>query len=161
MRNSTTIMRTMRTFACVAMVGGALGGPISGASASDASIKSVIKSYDSKILVAEGHVVTAIGQYKKNGNPSGVTVALGKSIVVLRSLKSAIGAQSVSSAKVKEGKIKFEKGLKGVIVAYQHLKTAFGEKSASPQAAKVQASKALKSIKAARGELQEGAKLLG
>lgn len=160
MRN-TAMVRVVRAVACTAILGGVLAGPVAGASASDASIKAVIKSYDSKILVSEGHVVTAIGNYKKSGSPSGVTTAIGKSIVVLRSLKSAIGAQSASSTKVKEGKVKFEKGLKGVIVAYEHLKTAFGEKQASPQAAKVQASKALKSLKQAKSELREGAKLLG
>ena len=52
-----------RAAVCMAVLGGALAGPVAGASASDASIKSVIKSYDSKILVAEGHVVTALGEY--------------------------------------------------------------------------------------------------
>jgi hypothetical protein len=154
-------VRVARAFACAIAVGAVLGGSIASAGASDASIKSVIKSYDSKILVAEGHVVTALGQYKKDGNASGVTSAIGKSIVVLRSLKTAIGTQTASSPKVKTGKAKFEQGLQGVIFAYQHLKTAFGEKKVSPQAAKAQAKKALKSIKKASAELKEGAKLIG
>jgi hypothetical protein len=160
MRNTARV-RTVRAIACAVVLGAALGGSISSASASDASIKSVIKSYGSRILLAEGHVLTALGEYKKTGNPREVTTTIGKSIVVLRSLKSALGAQSASSPKVSEGKVKFEKGLKGVIVAYQHLKTAFGEKKARPRAAKRQARKALKSIDEASGELKEGAKLIG
>jgi hypothetical protein len=150
----------IRAVVAAAAVLGVLAGPVAGASASDASIKSVIKSYDSKILVAEGHVVSALGEYKTTGDPTKVDAAITKSVAVLRSLKTAIGTQSASSTKVKEGKIKVEKGLKGVIVAYLHLKTAFGEKSASPAAAKEQASKALKSLKEANSELKEGAKLL-
>jgi hypothetical protein len=150
----------LRAVVAATAVLGVLAGPVAGASASDASIKSVIKSYDSKILVAEGHVVSALGEYKTTGDPTKVDAAIAKSVTVLRALKSAIGTQSASSTKVKEGKIKFEKGLKGVIVAYEHLKTAFGEKSVSPAAAKEQASKALKSLKEAGSELKEGAKLL-
>jgi hypothetical protein len=36
------------------------------------------------------HVLTAIGEFKKSGNPNGVKAAITKSIVVLRSLESAI-----------------------------------------------------------------------
>jgi hypothetical protein len=151
---------TARAAVCMAVLGGVLTGPIAGASASDASIKSAIKSYNSKILVAEGHVVTALGEYKTSGNPSGVETAIAKSITVLSSLKTAIASQSASTPKVKTGKTKFEKGLQTVIGAYRHLKTAFGEKAASPAAAKEQAAKALTSLKKAKAELREGAKLL-
>jgi hypothetical protein len=159
MRNRA-MSRAVRALACGAVLSAVLAGPIAGASASDASIKSVIKSYDSKILVAEGHVVSALGEYKKSGDPSGVTSAITASVGVLRSLKSAIAGQSASSPKVKQGKAKFEKGLQKIIVGYQHLKTAFGEKKASPQAAKQQAAIALSSLKRAKKELNEGAKLL-
>jgi hypothetical protein len=159
MKNSVMV-RIVRVAACVAVVGGVLVGPIGGASASDASIKSAIKSYESKILVSEGRVVTAIGEFKKSGNPGGVKAALTKAIVVLRSLKSAIATQSASSPKVKEGKAKIEKGLRSVILAYQHLKKAFGEKQASPQSAKAEAKKGLSAVRKGRKELREGAKLL-
>jgi hypothetical protein len=141
-------------------LGAMLAGPVSGASASDASIKAAIKSYNSKILVAEGHLVTAIGEYKKSGSPSGVQSALQKSIAVLESLKSKIAAQSASSQRVKLGKSKFEKGLQSVILAYQRLKKAFGEKKVSPRAAKAEAVKAVSAVKSGRTELREGAKLL-
>lgn len=157
---SSVMVRGVRVVACVAVVGGVLVGPVGGASASDASIKSVIKSYESKILVSEGHVVTAIGEFKKSGNPSGVKGALTKAIVVLRSLKSAIATQSASAPKVKEGKAKLEKGLRSVILAYQHLKKAFGEKKASPQSANAEAKKGLSAVRKGHKELREGAKLL-
>jgi hypothetical protein len=143
-----------------AVLGGVLIGPVSGAAASDASIKAVIKSYDSKILTAEGHVLTALGAYKKSGNPSGAQAAIQKSIAVLSSLKSKIASQPASSNRVKLGKAKFEQGLQAVVVAYGHLKTALGEKKVSPQAAKAEAKKALLAVKAGSKELREGAKLL-
>ncbi len=143
------------------LLGGGLLGPVASAGASDASIKAVIKSYGSKILIAEGHVLTALGHYKKNGDPSAVKAAITNSVAVLGSLKSAIGTQTASSPKVKTGKTKFEKGLQTVIRAYDKLKQAFGEKKASPQAAKAEAKKALRAVKQGSKELREGAKLLG
>ncbi len=145
---------------CAAVAGSALAGPVSGASASDASIKAVIKSYDSKILVAEGHVLTALGEYKNTGEPADVQSAISSSISVLSSLESKVAAQPASSTRVKAGKAKFDKGLKTVVVAYRHLKSAIGEKKASPQAAKEEAKKALSAVKAGAKELKEGAKLL-
>jgi hypothetical protein len=145
----------------VAVVGCMLAGLVtSAASASDASIKAVIKSYDSKILVAEGHLVTAIGEYKEKGNPAGVQKAIRTTTSVLLSLKSKIASQSASSPRVKLGKAKFVKGLQRVVVAYRHLGKAFGEKKVSPQAAKMEARKAVRIVKGARLELREGAKLL-
>jgi hypothetical protein len=159
MKNSMMV-GIVRAVACVAVVGGLLVGPVGAASASDASIKSVIKSYESKILVSEGHVVTAIGEYKTSGDPTGVQTAIAQAANVLGSLKSAIASQSASSPKIKEGKAKFEKGLRDVILAYQHLKKAFGAKKASPQIAKAEAKKALSAIKKGNKELRAGAKLL-
>jgi hypothetical protein len=158
--NNSTAMKIVRLASCAMVLGALLAGPVAGATASDASIKSVIKSYDSRLLVAEGHTVTAIGEYRQSGNPSGVKAALTKSIALLRSLRSAIAPQSASSPRVKAGKAKVEKGLGAVILAYQHLKKAFGEKKASPQNAKAEAKKALSAIRKGRKELREGARLL-
>jgi hypothetical protein len=152
--------RMLRSAVCVAVLGAVLVAPVSGASASDASIKAVIKSYSPRILVAEGHVLTAIGRYKKSGNPSAVKSALATSISVFGSLKSKIAAQSASSTRVRAGQAKFEKGLQKVILAYRSLQTAFGEKRASPTAAKAEAKKALRAVKAGHKEIVEGAKLL-
>jgi hypothetical protein len=152
--------RTLRIAVCVAVLGAVLVAPVSGASASDASIKAVIKSYNSRILVAEGHVLTAIGRYKKSGNPTGVRSALATSIVLFGSLKSKIAAQSASSTRVRAGRAKFEKGLQKVILAYRRLRTAFGEKRARPGAAKAEARKALRAVKAGHEEIVEGVKLL-
>jgi hypothetical protein len=153
-------LRLTRTALCVVVLGSVLTIPIASAAASDASIKATIKSYSARITVAEGHLLTAIGKYKASGNPTVVDAALKKSIGVFRALKAKVGVQSASSTRIKTGKRKFESGLQQVIVAYEHLKTAFGEKRASPQAAKAQAKKALLAVKAGRKELMEGAKLL-
>ena len=95
---------------CLATVGAA--GSASTASASDASIKRAIKKYEPKILVVEGHVLSAIGQYRKTGQPAGVEAALSKSIAVFRSLKAKIAAQSAIELKVEQGKLKLIKGLR-------------------------------------------------
>jgi hypothetical protein len=149
-----------RAALCAAVLAGVLAGPVSGASASDASIKAVIKSYNSKILVSEGHVVSAIGEFKSSGNPKGVQAALRKATVVLGSLKSKIAAQSASGRRVKLGKTKLEQGLQKVILAYERLEKAFGEKQVSPAAAKAEAKKAVAAVNAGRADLREAVKLL-
>jgi hypothetical protein len=157
MRNS----RTAEVVVCAVLICSALtAGFTASASASDASIKAVLKSFNSKILVAEGHVVSAIGEYKKTGNPTAVRGAIGKSIIVLDSLKNKVSVQSASSGRVKAGKAKLVKGLTSVVSAYKKLSIAFGEKKVSPAAAKAEAVKAVSAVKKGRTELREAVKLL-
>jgi hypothetical protein len=153
-------MRLGRVVACAAVVCGVLTLPVTGASASDASIKRAIKIYNPKILVAEGHLVTAIGEYKASGNPAPVITDLDASIGVLHSLKTKIAAQAAASTRVKEGKTKLLKGLHAVIVAYDQLKVAFGERAGSPTAAKENAEKAEVAVKKGRKDLAEAVLLL-
>jgi hypothetical protein len=153
-------MTFLRTATCLATMCVALVIPVAGASASDASIKGLIKSYNSKLLVAEGHLVSAIGEYKVSRNPAPVVSDLDRSITILRSLKTSISGQTAVSTRVKEGKTKLVKGLQAVIVAYGHLKVAIGEKAGSPAAAKENAEKADAAVKRGRKDLDEGLLLL-
>lgn len=139
---------------------GVLAAPVSGASASDASIRSLIKSYNPKLIVAEGHLISAIGEYKTSRNPAPVVSALDRSITLLRSLRTSIAGQTAFSNSVKEGKAKLVKGLESVIVAYGKLKIAIGEKAGSPTAADENAAKADVAVKRGRKELEEGLILL-
>ncbi len=142
------------------VVAGALAGPVAGASASKASIKAAVKSYTSRILIAEGHVVSAIGEYKMSKNPAGVESALTSSIEVFQSLRAKISHQSAAKPKVKAGKAKLIKGLETVAVAYERLKTAFADRQTSPEAAQAAVASSLTAVKAGRKELSEGVKLL-
>jgi hypothetical protein len=152
--------RAARFAICLAVLGAVLVGPATGASASDASIKQAIKTAEPGIIVAEGEVVSGLGQFKKTGNPAAIQQALTNSIGALSSLKSNIAAQTAQSPKVKKAKAKLEKGLSEVVLAYKRLKTAIGEHATSKKAAKAEAKKALKALKKASTELIEGFKLL-
>jgi hypothetical protein len=145
-----------RAGACMATLGAVMLGPVSGASASSASIKAAFKSYSGKIDVAEGHVVTAIGEYKTSKNAVPVQTAISESITVLGGLKSKVAAQPAGKPKVKKAKRKIEAGLQAVIVSYGLLSTAIGEDASNPEAAKAEAA-----VKKGRVELLEGVKLLG
>ena len=145
---------------CVAVLCGVLTLPVTGASANDASIKTVLRTYLPKILESEGKVVTTLGEYKQSGNPSGFQAAMTNAISVLQALKSKIAAQSATSRRVQRAKSKLEKGLQAVITAYGALKTAVGEKKASPEAAKAEAKKALISVKKGQKQLRQGVSLL-
>ena len=154
------IHRTRRVLACLMVLCSVVAIPVSAASASDASIKAAIRSYNPRLLVDEGHFVTAIGEYKTSHNPSGVQAALGASIATIHSLKSKIAAQPAIRQRVKAGKAKLQVGLQGIIVAYERLKTAFGEHNVSPEAAKSEVANAGIAVDKARTELAEGMKLL-
>jgi hypothetical protein len=145
--------------ACSATMGAAALSATS-ASASDASIKAAIKAEGPKLTVAEGELLTELGHYRMTGNPAPVQAKLAAVVVILRSLKTNIAAQSAVSTKVKRGKAKFEKGIGDVVIAYERLEIAIGEKKASKAAAKAEVKKAGTAIKKATKELVEGEKLL-
>jgi len=134
--------------------------PVTAASASAGSIKAAIKSETPTILVDEGHLLTALGEYKTSGNPSAVQAALAVTITSVHSLESKIAAQPAVKPRVKKAKAKLEKGLKIIVVAYERLSTAFGERTVSPEAAKAETTKALIAVKRGGKELTEGTKLL-
>jgi hypothetical protein len=152
--------RLARVFACLVVVGMTLSVSVSGASASDASIKASFKSYNSKILIAEGHLATALGEYKTSHNATPVEEALSHSTAVVHSLEVKIARQAAGAPRVKEGKAKIVKGLTAVVVAYGQLKAAFEAKTASPEAAVEDAQKAELAVKKGRKELLEGVRLI-
>jgi hypothetical protein len=152
--------KLVRVTVCATLLCSALAIPVTSASASDSSIRAALKSYDAKLLVDEGHLVTAIGEYKTSGNPSGVQAALATTISTLRSLRSKIAAQSAVRAPVKAGKAKLRQGLQGIVTAYTRLNVAFGEHKVSPEAAKAEFANAGLAVDKARTELAEGVKLL-
>lgn len=146
--------------ACIVALTAAMLVVVASAPASAGSIKSLVSSYNGKIITSEGKLLTAIGEYKSTHDAAPVLTALDNAIGVLRSLKSKIAKQSATAARVKKGKADLERGLQAVIVAYEHLKSAFSEKAASPSAAKEDAEKADTAVKKGRADLTEGLKLL-
>ena len=136
-------------------------GPVTGAWASKASIKGALKSYDGKIAVAEGHTLTALGEYKTTKNAAPVEEAISQSVTVLSALRTKIESQSAGTPKVKAAKSKLVKGLEAIILSYGKLKAAFADKASSPEAAQAEATKALAAVKIGRKQLNEAAKLLG
>jgi len=133
---------------------------VSGASASKASIKSALRSFDGKVAVAEGHTLTALGEFKTSKDAAPVEAAIAGSIKVLGELRTKIAHQSAGTPKVKQAKSKLLKGIEAVIVSYGKLKTAVGEKASDPQASEAEAEKAVAAVKAGRKQLVEAAKLL-
>jgi hypothetical protein len=150
----------LRAVLLLAVSATVLVGPVSGASASKASIRAALKSYSGKVDEAEGGVLTALGAYKASKEPAPVEAALGKSVTVLKALKAKIATQSASGAKIKTAKTKLLKGLGAVTVAYEHLGTAFSEHGTDQSAAEAEAKAALLKVKAGQKELKEAAKLL-
>lgn len=145
---------------CLVVLAGVLAGPLPGASASKQSIKSALKSYSGPVAVAEGHTLTALGEYKSTHVAAPVEEAITKSVTVITALRSKIAHQTAVATKTKLAKAKLLKGLAGVIAAYEKLKTVYSLKTSSPEAAQMEAEKALVAIKSAKRQLSEAAKLL-
>jgi hypothetical protein len=151
--------KIVRAVMCATLLCSALAIPVTSASASDSSIRATLKSYNPRLIVDEGHVITALGEYKTSGTPTAVQAALVTYMTSLRSLRSAIAKQSAGRPNVKAGKAKLEQGLQGIIVAYTKLNVALGEHKGSPEA-KTELANASIAVDKARTELAEGAKLL-
>jgi hypothetical protein len=156
-------MRQPRTWVItgVLVAAGALGGPVAGAAASAKSIKAVIKSYNSKIDVAEGHVLTALGTYETDHVAAPLETAITESVAVLNALRAKVAHQPAAKPKVRKARTLIVKGLGELIASYGNLKTAFSEKATEPEAAKVAATAALVEVAAGRKRLLAGVKLLG
>jgi hypothetical protein len=134
--------------------------PAAGASASAKSIKQAIKAYIPKLDVAEGHVVTAIGEYKEKHEPAVVETALTETVTVVRAMEAKVAKQPAGSPKVKKAKAKIVAGLKAIAGAYQDLANAFADKAPAPETAKSELEKSKDAIKHGARELLEGTKLL-
>jgi hypothetical protein len=157
MTRTGSLLALVALAACAAV----LAGPASGASASKASIRATLKSFTARVDVAEGEVLTALGKYKTTHEAAPVDAALGKSITVIKQLKTKLAAQSAPSPKVKLAKAKLIKGLSAVIAAYERLGTAFQDHGTNPSAAEAEAKAALVKVKTGQKQLKEAAKLLG
>jgi hypothetical protein len=146
--------------ACVALLAVASLVAVANAPASAGSIKSLVASYNGKIIASEDKLLAAIDEYERSQDAAPVLGALDDAMGVLRSLKSKIAKQPATAARVRKGKADLERGLQAVIAAYEHLKSAFGEKSGSPSAANEDTQRADMAVKIGRAELTAGLKLL-
>lgn len=145
---------------CLAALAVMLAGPVTGAGASEAGIKAAIRAYSGKIDVAEGHVLTAVGEYKTTHNAAPVEEAITASISVLSALRTKIVHQSVAIPKIRTAKSKLVKGLGAVITAYEKLKAAYSDKASSPTTAQSEAEKAIVALKSGSKQLKEAIKIL-
>ncbi len=142
---------------CMAM------GPVASTSASGASIKSVIRSFNGRVEVAEGKVEMAAGAYQQSSDPKDpapVEAAIGESVAVLRSMKAQVALQSAHSLRVRKAQAKIEKGIGEVIVGYCYLSSAFAEKATNAEAATALAKKSVALAEEGRANLLAGVKLL-
>jgi hypothetical protein len=158
-------IRPSRVLGCFAVAIVLMMGAASTASASDLTIKSLIKRYEPQIAATEGRVVNAVNEYKENGspvqgNPAYVQAAIKEAAAVLRELKLRLSKQRAVAEHVKLGKAKLEKGLQAVIASYRHLTLAFGEAKVTPAEASVQATKAINAVNRGHKDLLEGLTLI-
>ncbi len=151
----------MFTVALAALTALAIAGPVSDAAASGAGIKRAIKSYEGKILVAEGHLLSAEGTYKATKVAAPVVAALEENVKVLTQLRSAVARQSAARPKIKQAKHLVLAGIGSLLTAYEKLKTAFSEKTVNETAAKAEAEKAVLAARTAKLDLRRAGKLLG
>jgi hypothetical protein len=155
-----TRTKMLRAVLLLAVSATVLAGPVSGASASKASIKAALKSSNPQVEQAEKGVASALGAYKTSPNPAPVESAIAKSIFVLKGLRTKIASQPAGPAPVKLAKSKLVKGISAVVAAYVRLNSAFAQHGTDPNAAKGEAEAALKKVATGRKQLAEAIKLL-
>lgn len=134
-------------------------GPVAAAHASDASLRSTVASYNSKLIKDEGKVLEGVAQYDKNHASGPMVKAMKHEVADLHSLARKLSAQSPSTTKGAKAKSEITKGLNLVARAYSLLvKDVQGAHGKPVAAAKVL--KAVNAAKKGRSSLQAGAKLL-
>jgi hypothetical protein len=156
--------RPLRCGALIVAVCWLLIGPVASASASAKSIKAVIESFTPRIEVAEGHVVTAAGEFAQSKAPKNaapVQTAIGESTRVLGELAEKVAGQPAGTRRVKRARAKIARGLRELIAGYRRLSTAIGEKAAGQPSASSEARKGEAVAVRGRKLLLEGVKLLG
>jgi hypothetical protein len=155
------LLTTARTkFAVLTLLALGLLALPAAALASEASIKHVIEVASPKIDVAEGHVLTAEGEYETTHEAAAVQTAISESVAVLGSLRRKVAAQSAGRPRVRRARGKIVAGLAGVIASYGHVSTAFGEKASDPAAASSEGKLALALAVKGKAELDAGINLL-
>jgi poly-gamma-glutamate capsule biosynthesis protein CapA/YwtB (metallophosphatase superfamily) len=156
-----TRIRTLRSVSLLLAVSAVvLAGPVTGASASKASIKTALNKGFPLVRSTERAAVEAISAYKTTHEPAAVDAALAKAITALKAVKSKVAAQPAGRPAVKLAKSKLLKGISAIVLAYEHLGTAFEEKGTDPSAAEAEASTAVTKIKAGNKQVKEAVKLL-
>jgi hypothetical protein len=150
----------LRAVSLLAVLTAVLAGPVSGALASKASIKSVLKSSSPQVAQAEQGVAAAIAAYKTSHEAAPVESAIAKSVFVLKRLRTKVASQSAGPEAVKLAKSKLVKGISAVVAAYVRLNSAFAQHGSDPSAAKTEAEAALKKVAKGRKQLKEAVKLL-
>ena len=144
----------------VALAAGLLAGGAASAGASDASIKAVVKSYETTLLNDTGNLKASLVAYQRSGDSSVVRASLGKLVADLGSLRNKVRAQTAVSPRVKAGKTKFVKGIGAIQVAFARLAKAFTISKVKPAAAKVEAKKAQTALNKGNRQLRQAEKLL-
>jgi hypothetical protein len=155
-----TRTRMLRAVLLLAVSATVLAGPVSGASASKASIKAALKSGLPQVKSTELAAGEAIKAFKTTHEAAPVDSALAKAITALKALKVKVAKQPAGPPAVKTAKAKLLKGFSAVVVAYEHLGTAFQENASNPSAAEAEATTALTKIKAGNTQIKAAVKLL-
>jgi hypothetical protein len=150
----------LRAVLLLAVSATVLAGPVSGASASKASIKAALKSGLPQVKSTELAAADAIKTFKTTHEAAPVDSALANAITALKSVKAKVAKQSAGASAVKMAKAKLLKGFSAIVLAYEHLGTAFQEHGTDPSAAEAEATMALTKIKAGNTQIKAAAKLL-
>jgi hypothetical protein len=108
----------------------AVAGPVAAASASDASIRSAIKSSVPKIQKSQAKLINSFTAYEKTHNPAAPLTALKGQNKTLTALEIKLSGQSASSTNGTRGKNDIVKGLRLIVGSNNTLATEL-QKSAN------------------------------
>jgi hypothetical protein len=104
------IAGTASVLACAAVAG-----PVAAASASDATLRSVIKTAVPKIEKSQAKLINGLAAYQTTHNPTALIKAIKGQNTTLKALESKLSGQSASSSNGTKGKADIVTGLRLVI----------------------------------------------
>lgn len=93
----------------------AVAGPVAAAHASDATIRSTIKTAVPKIEKSQAQLINGLAAYQKTHNPTALIKAINAQTKTLKALETKLTAQSTSSTAGTKGKSDIVKGLRLIV----------------------------------------------
>ena len=141
--------------ACVAAIG-----PVAAAQASDATIRSTVKSAVPKIEKSQAKIIDGLSTYQQTHNPTALIKAIRGQSKTLKALETKLSSQPASSANGSKGKADIVKGLRLIIGSNNTLAKELAQSAHHAPVSKAKVKAATAADTKGNRDLNAGSKLL-
>jgi hypothetical protein len=152
---SRRICSVASAVACVTAIG-----PVAAAQASDATIRSTVKSAVPKIEKSQAKLIDGLSTYQKTHNPTALIKAIKGQSKTLTALETKLSSQPASSANGTKGKSDIVKGLRLIIGSNTSLAKELQQSAHHAPVSKAKVNAATAADTRGNRDLNAGSKLL-